>query len=124
MLFNSIEFVIFFILVFFIYWKLNRKKQNIFIIICSYIFYGWWDWRFLTLIFISTIVDFFLGKKIYQNDSVKVRRIYLTLSVLINIGILGFFKLSFNKSLFFNSFCSCFVYVILSSISRVSFNPS
>jgi len=63
MIFNSLEFLVFLIIVFLVYWKLERKKQNIFLIICSYIFYGWWDPRFLILIVISSFVDFVVGKK-------------------------------------------------------------
>ena len=63
MLFNSIDFAIFLPLVFILYWFVfskNLKLQNTLIVVSSYIFYGWWDWRFLILIFISTFVDFFV----------------------------------------------------------------
>jgi D-alanyl-lipoteichoic acid acyltransferase DltB (MBOAT superfamily) len=71
MLFNSLEFLTFLVLAFLIYWKLDCKRQNIFIVVVSYIFYGWWDWRFLLLIFASSVIDFFLGKKIYQTEEPK-----------------------------------------------------
>ena len=64
MLFNSIEFAIFLPLVFFLYWfvtKGNLKAQNILLLIASYIFYGWWDWRFLSLIIFSSFVDYYVG---------------------------------------------------------------
>ena len=63
MLFNSLDFGIFLPLVFIFYWILNRqlKFQNLFLLIASYIFYGWWDWRFLLLIIFSTIIDYTIG---------------------------------------------------------------
>ena len=96
MLFNSIEYLLFLPLVFFAYWfafKKNTRIQNLFLIFASYLFYGWWDWRFLVLIFLSTLVDFFVGQKIYQNIDVKKKaRYWLWLSMAFNIGMLGFFK--------------------------------
>ena len=96
MLFNSIEFLLFLPAVFFLYWfvfKRNTAVQNIFLIFASYLFYGWWDWRFLLLIFLSTVVDFFVGQKIYQNIDVKKKaRYWLWVSMAVNIGMLGFFK--------------------------------
>lgn len=67
MLFNSIDFVIFLPIVFILYWFVtnrNLKLQNILVVVASYVFYGWWDWRFLFLIFISTTVDFLIGMNI------------------------------------------------------------
>jgi D-alanyl-lipoteichoic acid acyltransferase DltB (MBOAT superfamily) len=60
MLFNSLEFAIFLPVVFLLYWfvfKRNLKVQNTFLVAASYFFYGWWDWRFLSLIFFSSLVD-------------------------------------------------------------------
>ncbi len=109
MLFNSIEFLIFLPLVFLSYWfvfKNNTKIQNIFIIFASYLFYGWWDWRFLLLIFLSTVVDFYVGQKIYQHlDEKKKARYWLWLSMAFNIGMLGFFKYS---NFFVDSFIDMF----------------
>ena len=71
MLFNSIDFAIFLPIVFLLYWffaQKNLKMQNALIVLASYIFYGWWDWRFLSLIFLSTLVDYFVGLKIYYHD--------------------------------------------------------
>ena len=64
MLFNSIDFAVFLPLVFVLYWfvfQKDRRRQNLVLLIASYIFYGWWDWRFLGLILFSTLVDFFVG---------------------------------------------------------------
>lgn len=95
MLFNSIDFLIFVIIVFFVYWFLlnrNLKVQNFFIVLVSYIFYGWWNWRFLILIFFSTSVGYFTGLFLYLEKSSRRRSFWLWLSILINLGILGFFK--------------------------------
>lgn len=95
MLFNSLEFLIFFPLVYILYWfffNKSLKYQNIVILISSYVFYGWWDYRFLGLILLSTLVDYFIGKLIpAQKDNFK-KKILLYLSVGFNLGILGFFK--------------------------------
>jgi D-alanyl-lipoteichoic acid acyltransferase DltB (MBOAT superfamily) len=94
MLFNSFEFVIFFSIVFFVYYKSynNLKFQNILLLVSSYVFYGWWDWKFLSLIFISSISDYLIGRAIDENDNKKQRKQLLILSLFINLGILGFFK--------------------------------
>jgi D-alanyl-lipoteichoic acid acyltransferase DltB (MBOAT superfamily) len=79
MYFNSFAFAIFFIIVFFIYWFVLKRKiglQNIFILIASYVFYGWWDWRFLSLIAFSTLVDFFLALKITKIENRGRRKLF------------------------------------------------
>ena len=108
MFFNSINFAIFFPIVFIIYWSLKNKPliyQNIFILISSYIFYAWWDWRFLSLIALSTIVDYFVGIKMSNSNSNHKKKNYLLLSIFINIGLLFVFK-------YFNFFISSFEQVI------------
>ena len=95
MLFNSIEYFIFLPSVFLLYWfvfKRNFKIQNLLILTSSYIFYGWWDWRFLSLILLSTIVDYFVGLKIYESQHKNDRKKYLWVSILFNLGLLGVFK--------------------------------
>lgn len=95
MLFNSIEFAIFFPIIFilyFLFFNNNIRYRNLFIICISYFFYAMWDWRFLSLIIISSIADYLIGFKIYDSKDKKTRRGFLLLSVIINIGILGFFK--------------------------------
>jgi len=90
MLFNSYPFWAFFLIVYIVYWKLPKNYQNIYLLIASYIFYGSWDWRFLSLIMISTMVDFWAGISIVKND-IK-RNVYLSISIITNLGILGIFK--------------------------------
>ncbi len=94
MLFNSLDFALFLPLVFIIYWALKNylKYQNLFLLLASYFFYGWWDWRFLSLILFSTIVDYVLGIKLEKSNSKTKRRILLIFSLVINLGFLGFFK--------------------------------
>ena len=94
MLFNSIEFLIFFPIVFALYWMLNNhlKIQNILLLISSYIFYAWWDWRFLSLIIISSIIDFIVGKKIFSTENPSHRKRWLLVSLFANLGLLGVFK--------------------------------
>ena len=95
MLFNSFEFIIFLIIILFLHWVLfnnNVKSQNILILLSSYAFYSWWDWRFLSLIIISTTVDYITGLKIYVSNNLKIKKYYLIISIVINLGILGFFK--------------------------------
>jgi len=95
MLFNSIDFAIFLPIVFGLYWFVfNRstKQQNLLIVLVSYIFYGWWDWRFLSLIVFSTMVDFTIGRKLATEGKAGKRKRWLYLSIFVNLGFLGFFK--------------------------------
>lgn len=92
MLFNSLQFALFFLIVYSLYLLLNHKGQNRMLLVASYIFYGAWDWRFLFLIIISTVLDYVCGLKIHEFEDIKRRRFFLFLSVFINLAILGFFK--------------------------------
>jgi alginate O-acetyltransferase complex protein AlgI len=94
MLFNSIEYAFFLPLVFIIYWSFSNswKTQNLLLILFSYLFYAFWDWRFLSLIIISTFTDYHIGKKIFVSDHEKRRKILLWTSVGVNLSILFTFK--------------------------------
>lgn len=95
MLFNSYTFLLFFFIFFVVYWFVlgkNRKQQNIWIAVASFVFYGWWDWRFLSLLFISLLVDFFSGIWIETAATPKRSKSILIISLLVNIGILFTFK--------------------------------
>ncbi len=95
MLFNSIEFAVFLPIVFAIYWLIGSHKirlQNTWLLVSSYFFYGWWDWRFLTLIAFSTAVDFTVGLQLEKTNKTKTRKRLLLISLLSNLGLLGFFK--------------------------------
>jgi len=95
MLFNSIEFAIFLPIVFLLYWFVvnrNLKIQNLFLLAVSYLFYGWWDWRFLSLIIFSSLVDFIVGNKLSTENSQRKRKVLLFISIGVNLGFLGLFK--------------------------------
>ncbi|MFV0157259.1 MBOAT family protein [Empedobacter falsenii] len=94
MLFNSISFAIFLPIVFALYWLLRKsfKLQNILLLIVSYYFYGCWDWRFMFLLGFSTLLDYYSGIKIEEATSQNLKKIWLTISIGINLGFLGFFK--------------------------------
>src|SRR5690606_692594 len=94
MLFNSIDFAIFFPIVFVLYWAVSKHltARNILILVSSYVFYGWWDWRFLFLIAISSLVDFYVGKQLYKTEEVKKRKGLLLISLFVNLGFLVYFK--------------------------------
>jgi D-alanyl-lipoteichoic acid acyltransferase DltB (MBOAT superfamily) len=105
MLFNSIDFAIFLPIVFTLYWFLvnkNLKLQNLLIVAASYVFYGWWDWRFLSLIIFSTLVDYIVGLKLLTENKQSKRKTLLWISILVNLGVLGFFK-------YFNFFLDNFI---------------
>lgn len=107
MLFNSIDFALFFPVVFVLYWLVSQKLnlRNILILLSSYVFYGCWDWRFLFLIVISSLVDFYVGQQLDKTNDVKKRKTYLYLSLLVNIGFLVYFKYA---NFFIDSFVDSF----------------
>jgi alginate O-acetyltransferase complex protein AlgI len=95
MLFNSFEFAIFLPITFTIYWFISKrslKLQNLTILIASYFFYGWWDWRFLSLIIFSTVVDFVVGQRLKRTENTLTRKMWLWTSIIVNLGLLGVFK--------------------------------
>ena len=95
MLFNSIDFAIFLPIVFILYWFVlikNLKLQNFLIVAASYLFYGWWDWRFLSLIIFSTLIDYAIGRGLEKEENQTKRKVMLWTSIVVNLGFLGFFK--------------------------------
>lgn len=95
MLFNSIEFFLFLPIVFCLYWfvfKKSLKIQNILLLVASYVFYGWWDYRFLSLILFSTLIDYWVGRQLEISEDNKKRKQLLAISLLVNLGLLGVFK--------------------------------
>ncbi|QNR25177.1 MBOAT family O-acyltransferase [Croceimicrobium hydrocarbonivorans] len=95
MLFNSIDFVVFLPIVFILYWLIPKEKiklQNLLIVGASYFFYAWWDWRYLGLILLSTFVDYAVGVRLASTKSRSSRKALLWVSLLVNLGLLGFFK--------------------------------
>ena len=108
MLFNSLDFALFLPIVFILYWfvtKKNLKAQNILIVVASYVFYGWWDYRFLSLILFSTLVDYAIGRALSTQEDTSKRKALLWTSILVNLGFLGFFK---YYNFFLDNFVSAF----------------
>jgi alginate O-acetyltransferase complex protein AlgI len=106
MLFNSLDFAIFLPIVFVLYWFVtnkNLKLQNFLIVVASYLFYGWWDWRFLSLILFSTVLDYSIGLALQKQTNEVKRKWLIRGSVLVNLSFLGFFK-------YFNFFLDSFVH--------------
>ncbi|WP_033960111.1 MBOAT family O-acyltransferase [Psychroserpens jangbogonensis] len=111
MLFNSIDFAIFLPIVFILYWFVankNLKLQNLLIVAASYLFYGWWDWRFLSLILFSTLVDYLVGTKLKTENNQKKRILLLWISICVNLGFLGFFK---YYNFFLDNFITAFSFL-------------
>lgn len=92
MLFNSFTFVVFFLGVYLIYRILPHTAQNRLLLVASYVFYGSWDWRFLSLILLSTCVDYVVGHRLYVTEKAAHRKRLLFLSLATNLGMLGIFK--------------------------------
>lgn len=93
MIFSSLTFFIFFIVVMLLLIVFsNQKIRRVILLLSSYFFYGSWDWRFLSLIIVSTIVDYISGKEIYKSKTSRRKKFFLVVSLCMNLGILGFFK--------------------------------
>ncbi|HBS88453.1 MAG: hypothetical protein A2W91_14995 [Bacteroidetes bacterium GWF2_38_335] len=112
MQFNSFAFLYFVIVVFTLYWSFARKVkvQNVILLAASYVFYGWWDWRFLFLIFASSMIDFILAAKIFSAQSKPKRKLFLTLSLTLNLGLLFFYKYFDFFAASFIELCNTFGY--------------
>ena len=107
MLFNTVDFAVFLPIVLLLYWsvfKNSLRLQNIFIVLVSYFFYACWDWRFLGLIFLSSLVDYTIGLQFNKPLSQKYKKYLLGFSVLFNLGLLFTFK-------YFNFFIDTFTSV-------------
>ncbi|WP_417872724.1 MBOAT family O-acyltransferase [Xanthomarina gelatinilytica] len=105
MLFNSLDFAIFLPIVFMLYWYVFKRflsLQNFLVVLASYVFYAWWDYRFLALIVLSTLVDFVVAKLMHRETKQTRRKILLMVSLCFNLGLLGFFK-------YYNFFISSWV---------------
>ncbi len=107
MLFNSYIFPVFFVVTYAAYLLLRRdyRTQNRLLLVASYVFYGYWDWRFLSLLLLSTLIDYHVGRWLAQASTPKWRRVLLAISVVANLSILGTFK-------YFNFFAESFAQVL------------
>ena len=111
MLFNSIEFILFFILFAIIFYASNPKYRWFLLLVASYCFYMFWEWEYIFLIVFSTVVDFFCGTQMSKKNTKNERRPYLILSLFTNLGLLFSFK-------YFNFFSS-----IIYSSSNLALQP-
>jgi D-alanyl-lipoteichoic acid acyltransferase DltB (MBOAT superfamily) len=92
MLFDTPVYLLFLALVVAVYWRLPWRRQNAMLLLASYFFYGWWDWRFLLLMIASTAIDFVIARKIEDGPDAAKRKALLIASLVLNFAILGFFK--------------------------------
>src|SRR6266446_5987623 len=93
MTFTTLTFLLFLSVVFPLYWCLkDRVWQNILLLLASYFFYGWWDYRFCFLMFFTSLLDYSIGLLIYRTEVLRWRRFLLIFNIICNVGVLGFFK--------------------------------
>jgi D-alanyl-lipoteichoic acid acyltransferase DltB (MBOAT superfamily) len=95
MLFNSYQYLIFLPTVFVLYWLAGKNRltlQNVILLLASYVFYGWWDYRFLSLIVFSTLIDYWAALQMISLPDKKSRKFYLLVSIFVNLGTLFLFK--------------------------------
>jgi len=90
--FNSVQYLVFLALIVGLYGLLRKRGQNFLLLVASYVFYGAWDWRFLSLLWISTITDYFVGRGMGRTDEQRTRRRLLAVSMVVNLGMLAAFK--------------------------------
>ena len=115
MLFNSVDFLIFLPTVFLLYWFVFQKNltlQNLFLLAISYLFYGWWDWRFLSLILICSGINYLAGLALASHEEEKKRKLILVTSCILSLGLLGVFKYyNFFIDNFINAFALVGIYL-------------
>ena len=92
MLFNSLEFIVFFPIVVAVYFALKPKYRWILLLLASYYFYMAWNYKYIVLIVISTTIDYFAGINIYTSKNPRTRKALLLISLVANLGLLFFFK--------------------------------
>ena len=120
MLFNSLAFLLFLPIVFCLYWLLNKslKWQNALVVVASYVFYGWWNWKFLILIAITTCCSFFAGRLIEYSQSKgkpNFSKCVSAFNIVLNLGILAVFK-------YYNFFIDSFAQLFGLDSSSISLN--
>ena len=113
MTFNSIEFIIFALIFFLVYFNVHGNSRLFVCLVASFFFYAWWDWRFLSLLAISSVTDYIIGILLNRPENTGKRKFYLSLSISVNLGILCIFK-------YFDFFIESFQ----SLLSTIGFNAS
>jgi alginate O-acetyltransferase complex protein AlgI len=105
MIFNSLIFLVFLAIVLAAYYRLRHRGQNLMLLAASYIFYGWWDWRFVALLLFTTFFDYWCALWIEREPRLTRRRLFLSFSMMVNLGVLGIFK-------YFNFFAGSLEHVL------------
>ena len=114
MVFNSIAFLIFLAVVLPLYYRFKQRAQNILLVIASYFFYGWWDWRFLGLLLFSTFFDYWCALRLEAETNPRRKVWFLAFSMAMNLSVIGFFK-------YFNFFADSLEHVLSSFGMRADF---
>ena len=105
MVFNSVVFLVFLAVVLALYYRLQHRSQNIMLVIASYVFYGWWDWRFLSLLLFTTFFDYWCALRLEAEPRPTRKKWFLAFSMAMNLSAIGFFK-------YFNFFAAGFERVL------------
>ncbi|MEZ4665047.1 MAG: MBOAT family O-acyltransferase, partial [Caldilineaceae bacterium] len=112
MLFNTPEYFLFLGVVLLLYYATTQRVQNYMLLAASYLFYSFWDWRYLSLILLSTLVDFSVAQAIGRTEQPGRRKLWLGLSLGVNLGILGFFK-----------YCNFFIHNAAAALAWLGMEP-
>jgi alginate O-acetyltransferase complex protein AlgI len=92
MIFNSLTFLVFLAVVLLAYYRLQHRGQNVLLLLASYVFYGWWDWRFLSLLLFTTFFDYWCAQWLEDETRPGRRKLFLAFSMIVNLGVLSVFK--------------------------------
>src|SRR5690349_14933726 len=92
MSFTTPAFLVFLAVVYLLYWRFSFRRQNFLIFVASLFFYGWWDWRFLSLLFFTSTIDYWVALRLMATPDPRRRQALLVLSLASNLAVLGFFK--------------------------------
>jgi alginate O-acetyltransferase complex protein AlgI len=111
MLFNSVDFALFLPIVFILYWFATARRlrlQNFLIVVSSFVFYGWWNWRFVPLLLFSGVLDYSMALLIHSEPVQRKKRLWMVFSIVTNLSLLGFFK---YYNFFVENFATAFTFL-------------
>jgi D-alanyl-lipoteichoic acid acyltransferase DltB (MBOAT superfamily) len=114
MVFNSVTFLVFLAVVLTAYYRLKHRGQNVLLLVASYVFYGWWDWRFLSLLVFTSGFDYWCALWLDRESNPAKRKMFLAFSMMVNLGVLGVFK-------YFNFFAASFAQVLAACGLKATF---